>query len=539
MFKTIAGRLTAGFSTNIIILAIAVAVAFFGASALNEKIERMSTKDWVKANAANQVSILANDITIQLQAMLLNPDAYAEKKQKIQARRQEIKQHIDVLDKLVVLPKGRELFNAIGEARLAFIQTTSQVMDLLAAGQREEALTLFSQTGTQQLNVYQSRLDEFVRFQDKVFEEGAESAQATYRSVVTLLGGVLLAAIALSVAIAGSIVRSVVKPLGGEPDIAKTAVVAIARGDLSQVLPVKPNDRESLLAELEQMRRQLGSMIGGFQKTATELNESAESLAQVSQQVAASSASQSDSSESMAAAIEELTTSISHVSASAGDARRLSAESGEQARSGRAIMEDTAVKMEGIAEEVSLAVGSIEAMGRNSQQITSVVQVIKEVADQTNLLALNAAIEAARAGEQGRGFAVVADEVRKLAERTSTATTEIAAMIASVQSDSQAATDSMSRIVDKVREGVDSAQKASGTMSEIANSAETVVKAVNEISYALEEQSAASQQLAQNVEDVAHMSEQNSQATRAAANTALDLGAAADSLRDTVRVFKT
>jgi methyl-accepting chemotaxis protein len=334
------------------------------------------------------------------------------------------------------------------------------------------------------------------------------------------------------------IIRAVTGPLGGEPDAAKAVVARIAQGDLTQDVALKPGDKDSLLAAMKHMQDALRRMIAELKSNADGVASAAQQLSTTSEQLAISSSQQSEAASSMAAAVEEMTVSINHVSDSAHEARQVTDQTGEQSNRGKGVIADTVSEMRSISSTVTEASTTIHAVGESSQKISSIVQVIKDVADQTNLLALNAAIEAARAGEQGRGFAVVADEVRKLAERTAQATTEISDMIGAVQSSAQAAVDSMQQAVSRVEGGVGMANRAGEAMGGISEGAARVVAAVNEISSALKEQSVASNEIAANVEKIAQMSEENSAATREAADTARQLETLAVDTRNVVSQFR-
>lgn len=289
---------------------------------------------------------------------------------------------------------------------------------------------------------------------------------------------------------------------------------------------------------LNRLLAKLRSSLSSVTMSSAKLSEAAAQLALASDQVASASAHQSDAASGMAASVEEMTVSITHVSDRSNEAQTLSADSGKLAEEGKRVISQTVEDINQIAASVSEAAECIRQLEARSEQISSVVSVIKEVADQTNLLALNAAIEAARAGEQGRGFAVVADEVRKLAERTAGSTTEIAEMINAVKSVSKTAVDSMTHAEGLVKSGVERAGNASDAIQKIEAGSKQAVMMVEEIASAIREQSQASNTIASNVEGIAQMAEESSAAAKNSSEAAHNVDELAKEVRQVVGAYR-
>ena len=261
-------------------------------------------------------------------------------------------------------------------------------------------------------------------------------------------------------------------------------------------------------------------------------------LSSASQQVAQRSEQQSNGAVAMATAMEEMTANLAEIANNARYVNQASKDSGERSRLGSDIIGRATADMGAIAVTVRAGSASIDELGQQSNQISAIVQVIRDIADQTNLLALNAAIEAARAGEAGRGFAVVADEVRKLAERTAQSTQQIGDMITAIQGSAAGAVKVMEDTVRRVGMGVELADQAGSAITQITDSADHVVKGVEEISTALQQQGLAGQDMARHVEDIAGMTEENSHAAGRAAEAARELEALAADMRQAVQRFR-
>ena len=332
--------------------------------------------------------------------------------------------------------------------------------------------------------------------------------------------------------------RNVIRTIGGDPQEAMQVTRRIAAGDLTTDVICVHGDTSSLLAGMKVMQQMLRQMIEEIVRGAVQLSTASDQLLSASDEVARRSQQQSESASSMAAAVEEMTVSISQVAENAREAHSISVQAGDLSGTGALVIQNAASEMNKISEAVLSSSAIIENLGRQSDQITSIVKTIREIADQTNLLALNAAIEAARAGEQGRGFAVVADEVRKLAERTSLSTSEITGMVETIQKGTRDAVGSMHAGVKQAGKGVELAGQAGTSITEIREGALRVMQVVNNISDSIREQGVASNDIAKSIENIAQMSEESASAVRQTADAARHLQQLSSTLHASVSRFK-
>ncbi|MCX7169587.1 MAG: methyl-accepting chemotaxis protein [Proteobacteria bacterium] len=315
--------------------------------------------------------------------------------------------------------------------------------------------------------------------------------------------------------------------------------IAEGEGDLTRRLAVESQDEIGKTSTIfNAFMDKLQSVVRDVKDSADQVMTTSHQLAASSLQLTRSSDQQNEATVAMAAAIEEITVSIANVSASSANAHEMAVEAGNLSLEGNQAVQQAVVEMNKISESVGSSTVLIRDLDDKSNQISNIVGVIKDIADQTNLLALNAAIEAARAGEQGRGFAVVADEVRKLAERTSVSTQEISKMIENIQQSTQSSVQGMELSSTQVHEGVQMAARSGESMARIEASTGKVMGAVDEISTALREQSQAANQLAQEVEKIAQRTEKNGLSAKESSQAAGHLEELAATLKQAVDRFR-
>ena len=347
-----------------------------------------------------------------------------------------------------------------------------------------------------------------------------------------------LIAVIASAGMAVYVIRDRFRQLGGEPSYAVSVAHRIADGDLAIPVNTRNGDRESLLGAMSAMQAGLVRTIGDIRQNTSRVSEAIVFLHHTQESVAESSSQQSDASSAIAAAIEQMTESISHVASHADNADQLTTSTTDDVRRGSEVIREATDAITRISDCMSTSAAVMSRLDDSARGISDIVNLIREVSDQTNLLALNAAIEAARAGEQGRGFAVVADEVRKLAERTSGATEEISRMIVQVQASTRQAVTSMEEGHALAGLGAEHARHAREAISTLEQDTQRVRTAISSISATLREQRTVSTDIAHKIDHIAQMSTRNREATRNSLDRVAELNVLAASLDNHVGRFQ-
>lgn len=314
----------------------------------------------------------------------------------------------------------------------------------------------------------------------------------------------------------------------------------LSQGDLTaRVEGQYKGDHQLIKDSINKTAESLGNAMEEVREAVSSTASAAAQISSSAEEMAAGTQEQSAQTSEIAESIESVTRTIVNNTRNASMAVDAAKLSKEKAENGGAVVNKTIEGMNRIAEVVKNSAETVFTLGQNSDKIGEIIQVIDDIADQTNLLALNAAIEAARAGEQGRGFAVVADEVRKLAERTTKATKEIATMIKQIQQDTVQAVDSMRKGTKEVEEGKLLAVEAGRVLSELVVGSQKVATIIVQVAEASEDQASSSEQISKNIEGISSVTSQTSTGINQIARAAEDLNRLTVNLKDLVEQFKT
>ncbi|MFQ1618023.1 methyl-accepting chemotaxis protein [Aeromonas veronii] len=435
---------------------------------------------------------------------------------------------------LAKLNEAKNNSDALVNTEVAAFKLVQQTDGDPVANQQKAIAMMHDRAYHQNKGRIMSPIDDFYVMMEQRNHEAVESAIANtdmLRYLFIALGLVLMFFLWRTY-------RSLLDLVGTSVEQLKTDLHMMAEGDFSRPIKVPAGSKESLIGLLGGMQTTLKGIIAKVSHSTEELSHSADSIAQIAEQTAQFATDQQTSTQTMAAAIEELVVSISHLSDNATHADELSKVSANTLEEGSGVIKETLGSIENISTTVGDAASTISELNGHTQQISEIIGVIRGIADQTNLLALNAAIEAARAGEQGRGFAVVADEVRNLASRSAASTQQITGMISKIQSGADASIRSMENTVNNVSRGVTLANQTGEAIASIQSHASNLTGLMGEISHTLREQSTAANEVVSTVGNITSLSEQSGDAARHVSQEAAKLKQLSRVLRQEMGHFK-
>ena len=521
----------------VILMLLISATSFYVSSRLEKALDTTNSNGIGGVRAINRLKIHQQTISLAVYRHITvsKPEQKAEFEKAIEEAQQSFEKDRALYAGLATSQKGQEMAQSVRVHFADFMTALPPILERSRNNDQQGALNAAAAAGPA-VRKLSAEMDEMIANNVKNAEQRIEENHALNKigfifNVAILIGATLLMAL-----LAFFNIRGIRRSLG-----AMQSAVKRIEGDLDFTVQAQVFGKDEIAEVSTAINRLISTMQGNLKAItggAQSVTSSASQMSSTSTQVATASQQQSTSASDMAATVEELTVSINQVGERAQEANRMSRESESLAESGETVINQTVTDIRGVASTVNEAVKQIHGLEQHSLEISNVVAVIKEVADQTNLLALNAAIEAARAGEQGRGFAVVADEVRKLAERTAISTTEISSTINTMRTSASDAVVSMEGVVSMVNKGVESAQQANESIRSIGEGSRKTLDMVEEISSAIREQAAAMNNIAVKVENIAQMSEESSAAAGHSADAAQALDQVARNLHQIVSNYK-
>ncbi len=532
-------RLGAGFTLLVALMVLLVIIGLVGMKKIRTELDIVVGENNVRAVTANEMVEQVRNVAITIRNILLTTDQafVGAEVDSVKERRAIYNKDFEKL--VLMIPKEDSqawaLIQKVKEAQAIAGPLTNKVIDLGLDGRDKEAAEIMIKETGPAVGDLIDALQTLADFQQYETELAYQSAQVTYKKAQIILLAIAAVAILIAIIAATVLRRGIIRPLNAGVD----AAGMIARGDLTLKIDGGGTDEIGLLMRsMKDMADKLRGIIGQIKAVSVSLNDASTHLSGKSEQISETTSSQSSRSTQIATSAEELTQTVIDVARNASSIADSAKSTVEKAQEGDRIVEASVKEIREIATAVSGTSKVLESLHERSKQIGEIVKVINDIADQTNLLALNAAIEAARAGEQGRGFAVVADEVRKLAERTARATSEIGGMITSIQREVDESVGSMKGAITKVDTGVQLSTRAGQQLKEIVSSISDLQGLVQQIASATEEMSAVAEGIGSDISSIAESSNDLSSGTIEIARSSSELAQIASTLKHTMDGFK-
>ncbi|MBM7062188.1 methyl-accepting chemotaxis protein [Pseudomonas sp. UL073] len=506
---SIAVRATLGFGL------VAVLTLALGAYALLQMTDMREQADQIKDDwlpglmTLNHVGQNVQRVRALTLRLVINRDEQALRQNsgKLNGLKAEVHEAMQAYERTILLPEDRELFARFREAEAGYMALQTKVMDLSAQGLVEDATAIINGEMNQHADAMSLALAKLSELNDQGAKAAAAKADEVFVAARTKLLVVMALAFVLTFSLATMLTRSIVVPLKRAVQVAEI----VATGNLTTPVEVDGQDETArLLGALRSMQLSLRETVLAITESSNQLASASEELSAVTENASRGLQQQNTEIEQAATAINQMTSAVEDVARNAVSTSEASRESDRTAQHGRDQVVRTVGAIGDLAAGVTTTAEQIEQLAERVRGISKVLDVIRSVAEQTNLLALNAAIEAARAGEAGRGFAVVADEVRGLAHRTQQSTQEIEQMIGAIQSGTDQAVIAMQGSNQHARSTLEVAQSAGQALEHIASAFTQINERNLVIASASEQQAQVAREVDRNLTNIRDLSLQSS-----------------------------
>ena len=471
----------------------------------------------------------------ELREIFKNSAGKPETESQIASTRKAMETLLAEYESLVSVPDERAAFESAKKHWSVYVAYTPKVIELVRSGKSEEAQDMLSGSSRDALAELDKDFRKLVEINSQGAKSSATHAESTYHTAnLVLIAGMSTAGV-LTALVGVVLARSFTKPIAA----LVPAMDKLARGDLTTRVDADRKDELGQLCKaFNESAEKMGGVIGTVTQTSQQVAAAATEIAASAEEMSKSMMNQTRSTDQASAALTEMTSSVGEISSKTAETAKQAQESGDVARKGGEVVDGVVKDISEIATIVGDAAKIIESLGAKSQEIGKIVGVINDIADQTNLLALNAAIEAARAGEHGRGFAVVADEVRKLAERTTASTKQVADSVSAIRDETDRAVHQIANGTQRVQQSVESATKAGESMRDVVERSVQVTGLVQSIAAAGSQQAAAAEEISRSLQGVAAECREARSGADQSAQAAASLSAKGEELRSLVSAFK-